>query len=690
MPKLKFLFGIHNHQPVGNFDFVFKDACHKAYLPFLDMAARHPWFRFTMHNSGCLWEWLEGNCPEYFDKVGALVKSGQLELMGGGFYEPILPAIPERDRRGQLEMMSGYLKEKFGAAPVGAWVAERVWEPCLASTLAEAGIKYTVLDDYHFNCAGKQEKDLNGYYLTEDQGRSLSVFPISQKLRYIVPFHQEDEAIAYLRRLYESDNNSLAILADDGEKFGIWPGTYDHVYTNGWLKRFLDKLSQNLDWIELTTFSDVIKETAPLGRVYLPTGSYPEMGEWALEPESEEIYQKLTERLKSENSYERYSPYIRGGIWRNYLVKYPESNNIYRKMLYVSGKVQNMGAEALRELYKGQCNCGYWHGIFGGIYLPHLREALYRHLIRAEVVRDKAAGVEGPALEKLDFDGDGQDEFLLSNKNMNVYLAPASGAAIYEWDIRDKEINLLDTLSRRRENYHRKINQAGSGSGGQGKSIHEVMTAKQEGLEKFIHYDRFRRIGLVDHLLGNETNIENFSAGQYEEMSDDLQSQWTAKTGESGGAITMEFVKKTANLQITKEVVFGPGKLLQVNYKYLNAGKKALEFWPGIEFNFGLLSSGPDRFCRSKEKLSTERLDIAASDVNLTQMAIYDGYRRLKIHFAFNDPMNLWRFPVETVSLSESGLEKNYQCSCFLWHKKLKLEAGAISDLTFEIGYSEV
>lgn len=690
MPKLKFIFGVHNHQPVGNFDFVFKEAYQKAYKPFIEMISEYPWFRFTMHNSGCLWEWLETNCPEYLERVKMLAGRGQVELMGGGFYEPILPAIPETDRRGQLEMMSEYLRDRFGKSPVGAWVAERVWEPCLASTLAEAGIGYTVLDDYHFKCAGKQDKDLGGYYLTDDQGRSLAVFPISQKLRYLIPFHDVDEVVEYLRRCHESNDEALAILADDGEKFGIWPGTYDHVYTNGWLKRFLEKLSQNLDWIEMTTFADAVSQTSSLGRIYLPTGSYTEMGEWVLEPESESIYQELAGRLKTENSYQRYSPFVRGGIWRNYLVKYPEANNIYRKMLQVSGKVRNAGREAKRELYRGQCNCGYWHGIFGGLYLPHLREALYRHLIRAENLADGGPDDKLTLSDADDLDGDGHRELLLSNSKMNLYVAPEQGGIIYEWDARDKEINLFDTLARRPESYHRRIADIGNSGGSEGKSIHETMTAKEQGLERYLHYDRWRRVGLVDHLLGLETTPETFASCTHNETDGGLSSGWEVRVINDKGPLEAELSKRSGHLNITKRIILTDDRSFHACYLWANEGTETVEFWPGIEFNLGLLSSGFGRYCSSPQGLSTERLDIPSSDSGLSGLSVRDEHRKMEIEFSLSRRIDLWRFPVETVSLSESGLERNYQCSCFLWHSKIELNPGEEYSLDIEVGYKEV
>jgi len=680
MAKLKFIFGVHNHQPVGNFDFVFEEAYQRSYRPFLEMAAQRPWFRFTLHNSGCLWEWLKEHHREYLDLVKTLSDRGQAELWGGGFYEPILPAIPERDREGQLVMMSDFLEQEFGARPRGAWVAERVWEPSLPSTLTRAGIGLTALDDAHFKAAGLFDRDLKGCYLTEDQGHSLRVFPISQKLRYLVPFHDVDEVIGHL--LNDHLPGDLAILADDGEKFGVWPGTHDHVYTNGWLNRFFDALEANRDRIETATFSQALGLGSPKGRIYLPTGSYAEMGEWVLEPEAESVYRELVDRLKHEGGYDRYGPFVRGGIWRNFFTKYPESNFIYRKMLQVSEKAAQAGPEARRELYRGQCNCGYWHGIFGGLYLPHLRAALYRHLIRAENLcpgPDENAGTE-----RRDFDGDGRDEVLLSNEAMNLYLKPSWGGSVYEWDLRAKEVNLLDNLSRRPESYHRKIKEHRTGEDS-GKSIHEMMAAKEEGLDRLLAYDPCPRMALADHLLEPGASLDGLRQARVPAYQGVLGTRWEERApGAGGGAVAL--VGYYNDIVIEKTVRLGPGGAVGARYRWTNRGAETVELRPGVEFNLGLLSAGEGRHCASEDReLSTRRLDLPACDPGLSRLEVRDDYRGIKISFRLNEPWDLWRYPVETVSQSESGLERNYQCSCLVWTRVLRLEPGRGADLEISI-----
>ncbi len=109
--------------------------------------------------------------------LARLVAAGRIEIVGGAYYEPILTMIPSRDRIGQIARYTQWLESRLDAHVQGMWMPERVWEQSLTSDLVEAGIKYTILDDFHFRNAGLTTDQLHGYYLTEDDGRLLSVFP---------------------------------------------------------------------------------------------------------------------------------------------------------------------------------------------------------------------------------------------------------------------------------------------------------------------------------------------------------------------------------------------------------------------------------------------------------------------------------------------------------------------------------
>ena len=265
MSRVTLILCIHNHQPVGNLPGVFEQAYRDAYLPFLDAIERHPGVRLSLHNTGPLLEWYEERAPEYLERARALVARGQVEILTGGFYEPILPAIPERDALGQIRMMSDHVERVFGTRTRGMWLAERVWEPRLARTIAEAGVEYLPLDDYEFRLAGLEDDDLVRSFVTEEQGVPLRVFPISKRLRYAIPFAPPEDALAHLRALAQRGDGLMALFGDDGEKFGVWPGTREHVYAGGWLERFLSALEENASWLETARFADFVE----IGRAHV-------------------------------------------------------------------------------------------------------------------------------------------------------------------------------------------------------------------------------------------------------------------------------------------------------------------------------------------------------------------------------------------------------------------------------------
>ena len=157
--KVRLALGTHNHQPVGNFAGVMEEAYERCYAPFLNILDEHPTIRMAIHHSGCLLEWIETHRPEYIDRLGKLVDCGQLEVLGGGFYEPILSSIPRDDALEQLARMNEWARKRLGATVRGIWLTERIWEPGLPVLLREAGIEYTIVDESHFRLAGIQGKN---------------------------------------------------------------------------------------------------------------------------------------------------------------------------------------------------------------------------------------------------------------------------------------------------------------------------------------------------------------------------------------------------------------------------------------------------------------------------------------------------------------------------------------------------
>ncbi len=709
MKKVTFVFGIHDHQPVGNFDFVFEDAYQRAYLPFLDVLEAHPKIRLAQHFSGILFEWILEHHPEYIERLKKMVDSGQVEMMTGAYYEPILISIPDVDKKGQIFKLTDAIKKHTGYAARGFWLAERVWEPHLPKILKESGIAYTIVDDSHFKYVGLKEEELAGYYVTEEQGTTLNIFPISEKLRYAIPFKEVDVTLDFLRSLATEDGSKMAIFADDGEKFGVWPGTFEHVYEKKWLDEFFTAIEANLDWIEMIHFSEALERIKPLGRVYLPAASYREMMEWALPAKATQELEDFESVLKLQNLFEKYSIYVRGGFWRTFLAKYPESNNMHKKMLFVSAKIQQaqgkLSSKKLKDakdhLWAGQCNCPYWHGVFGGLYLAHLRNAIYQNLIQAENLADSVLKDFGRVhVTELDFDGDGYNEVLVETNRFNLYFDPQYGGKLFELDLRQKALNLLDTMSRREEAYHRKLLEAeknsAHGEEEEVASIHDLVVSKEQGLEKLLNYDWYDHHSLIDHFFHPGTRVEDVRAARYGEDGDFVNQPFTVRV-KRGKKSTRILLERTGGVwvsgqwtpvKVKKEVtVTADSSELDVKYEIHNLSERDAELFFGSEWNFALMAGhADDRYYEIPGQTLTDRfLDSEGETPGVKEIWLKDEWLKVGIQFEFNNPAVLWRFPIETVSLSEAGFERVYQSSVVVptWHISLKADERVVR--TFKV-----
>jgi len=675
---------IHSHQPVGNFDHVFHEACDKAYFPFLQTIEKHAFLRLSLHYSGCLLEWMEHNRPDFFDRLARLCGEGRVELIGGGFYEPILTMIPDRDKVGQIKMMQNYLKEKFGQKPRGAWVPERVWEQALTTPLSRAGVEYIVLDDFHFKNAGIMEDELVGYFITEDEGRLLRVFASSEKLRYYIPFQEPERTIEYLREIGDTVENAIIVYGDDGEKFGIWPETYRHVYENGWLERFFAALRENADWLHLITLAEAVNEFEEVGKIYLPDASYREMTEWALPLRAQMNYEEAVASLEEAGLYERVRPFMRGGFWRNFKVKYPESNLMYGRMMRVSHKLSRLNkkhrayADAQRELYRGQCNCAYWHGVFGGLYLPHLRHGVYSHLIEAEKIIDSAQHKSSGWVEasEVDLDFDGRKEIELSNEQILLTLKPDSYGAMIELHLRSIGRNLLSTLSRKREGYHANLTRCDDADG-QVRSIHHITACKQPNLDKELYYDSHPRYSLIDFLFAGGVSAQALYRGEGETAL--INRSYDYSIAREGNSVSVRMCGRSErNLFVAKAVrLAAKSHRILIDYTILNEGDEIVEGEFAIELNFALLSAeGEARFIHDGNGKKIAEIDALNDLHGLSKLGLVDRDLGIDVRLGFSPAAGICSFPIKTVSQSESGFELVYQSSAVIPHWRLQLAPG--------------
>lgn len=650
--KVQLVFCVHNHQPVGHFEQAFEEAYRRAYGPFLQALERHPRATCALHYSGVLLDWFEARHPEHLERLRALIRRGQVEPLAGAHYEPILAAIPEGDRIEQVSRLRQTIERLTGVAPTTLWLAEGAWEPHLPPSLRAAGVEAVVLEGACFERAGLAPGRLTGYYLTEDQGEAVALFPASDRLRAAIPSEAPERALEEIRRLAADGDPGAAsnavVCAVDGERLSLAPGPGGAAGEEGWPERFCRALEGARDWLEVVTFAEHRARAAPRGRLYLPGGS----GE---------------------------------ASWRSALATYPEANALHKKMLRVSRKVgaaarhdPARGAAARDALHRAQCNEPYRGGARGGLLLPHLRSTAYRNLVAAETVADGVlAGCRaGPlraypwggevrgacAVEAADLDADGEAEVAIESPAAALLLAPAAGGALVELDVRARSFNLLDTV--------------GAAPGR-------------------------RRSAFLDHFLSREADLGRFASGAHEERGRFCGARYEWILLEPPPVAESEIpadpepepprVRMTRRAAVQDDAGGGPvpvvlvktfrhdGDRAAVSVAYLvqNEGRSRLETTFCVELTLNLLAGdAPDRYFRIPGvELPPEarRLGSRGATPGVTAVELVDEWLPLTARLEWDEPAELWRFPAETLSPAPGGADRTFQGSTLLLRWPLAL-----------------
>ena len=692
-PKFHLSFLIHAHQPAGNFEDVFERCYQHAYLPFVQHLEKHTLIRAALHFSGPLLTWIQQHHPEYFELLRSLVKRKQVEMVGGGFYEPILAVIPAEDQREQIERLAAYLEEHFGERPSGAWLAERVWEPQLPSVLAAAQVNYTLVDDFHFLAAGFEPSELFGAYLAEDRGKAVRVFAGQKALRYLVPFGKVEEVIQYLREAAMTHPGGVAVFGDDMEKFGVWPGTFEHCYDNHWLEDFLTALENNSDWLTVTPPGEYADSHAPLGRADLPTASYPEMTEWALPTSVRQRFHAVQQEFSGRPEV---AAFLRGGSWRGFFRKYAEANLLHKKMLRAGTRLAAVPlrrtetkpareiAIARDQLLRAQCNDAYWHGVFGGLYAPHLRTELWRNLIRAELAADKLIpGGQIGRVEMLDYDTDGKNELLFTGPEYQALLKPSDGGTVAALDFRPTAATLINSMQRRPEAYHARLREAPRSTTGAVTSIHEQTRVKEPNLERYLKYDRWARHAFRILVFSPKRTQADYESLQLQEDASFAGGEFSVR---SSGPHQAELYRQTViggnhgtgeavSVDITKRFSFGPAPngcemSCEVGLKLKQSVDRAVIV--GIETVINLLApTESDRFIETVAGPQGLRF---SGELPAPILHMQDGWQKLRITLHAPGAENFWIAPIETVSESEEGFERVYQGSQILARWRLSTQ----------------
>jgi alpha-amylase len=376
---------------------------------------------------------------------------------------------------------------------------------------------------------------------------------------------------------------------------------------------------------------------------------------------------------------------------------------MHKKMLAVRKRLKDISQEAPRKrardlVWASQCNCAYWHGVFGGLYLNFLRASVYENLIKAEniIVRETHENDNWLEMKIEDRDYDGFQEIVLGNEYLALLLSPEKGGSLWELSYRPAAVNLLDTLSRRPEPYHDDLLKEDikpvNGDNGVA-TIHERLAVKEEGLKEYLVYDPYPRGALMDHILPLDLDLESFSRGDYTEIGDFLLKPYHTTLEYERGQATVIFsrrgkIEEQGDLFLRKIILLkASSNVININYDLQNEGAGTSSFRFGIEFNLAFLAGyAPDRYYRIPgRKIAEPHLASKGLEEDVTELYIFDEWRKMVFTLRFSTPAKLWRFPVETISQSEAGLERVYQQSVVVPTWELALSPQENIPITIEL-----
>ncbi len=652
MKTINLMFGVHWHTPLGSSDHEFEAVYQDTYKHFLSTLYEIEHLPVTLHYSGIVLELLDKNHPEYLNLLDEMVKRKQVELVGGGYYDPVLPLVPLIDKIGQIELFTTYLRSHFGKRPRGLWLPEQVWESSLPAILRSCGIEYTFLNESDFLQAHCQPDDLLYPHITEEHGKNVTVFPLTLRLKEILFAKSPKEVIGFLKRQASLDGDRVITILIDGDCYTRQLVLSKRWRHQNWLKEFFARLQDASSVIKPTVPQEYLKSRLVTRKVYF-SGTF-----------SRAVYRATV----PPNAFRRERTKGMGGAghsgsgsnFKQVFTKYRESNLLYAKMMYTHLTVHQMRGDksrkksALEELWKGQCHYGFWHGPHLGIYNNALRKEMYKSFINAE----KYTRIKGSFLSSIitsDYDFDGEPEHLYQSNEMNVYVHRQNGM-IFELDYLPVSWNYCDTMSRIREHYQKNDRYAADAYPRKAFVEHFFSVKKNDRAQTLEE-----RIHELCPCPGSKYDLKELKREQrqiyfvYQEFLDGRR-----------GKMPFEMEKQYAFKKNT----------IVVGYRIRNMGEKRLFFNFGSEINLSFLSPLKEnlRMFDASKKAVTE-IDVTHdARQHIKRITIEDKVNTVLIELSAIKPCSLFNHILKTKARDNGKVKEQFQALCLFPSWEISLE----------------
>ncbi|RPJ06392.1 MAG: DUF1926 domain-containing protein, partial [Spirochaetaceae bacterium] len=611
-----------------------------SYKPFFSTLYEFDTLPAVLYFSGTALELLEKHHPECINIIDEMIKRKQVEILGGGYYDPAFPLIPVADKLGQIEMFTTYVRSRFGKRPRGFWSPEQMWDSQMPNIVRSCGLEYSFLNDYSLFSAGVSEDQLYFPYLVEEQGKNITVFPLDSSIMSRGFRQTPNTALRSIKNRAARDKDTVTAVFFDG-------GTFKKQYTSQitktkrfWLKDLCGMLSRNRNAIIPVIPSEYLKKNKIVRKVYV-SGDYSS---------------SLKNALNDRNGINKLDG--RNVSFKQILTKYDEANLLYGKMMYTNVSLQQLKGDKYRknnareELWKSQSHFGYWHGGHCGIYSTALREEMYRNLISAEKL-SRIKGVFFSSIISTDFDFDGENELLYQSNDMNVYVH-TRGATVFELDYIPVLYNYANTVTRKREHYHTALC----------KSI-----------------DSYQKRIFCDHFIPADLVFSQWKH-PFSPLKGDMVHSLYSVTDLKREQRQILFEYKTSifihnqhfPVTITKKYSFKKN-MLQVSYSIKNNSELTMETTFASEINLSLPSFERDSVSiTDATKKSAPGIDAISEERSGVKEMVYEDKRHGTIvRISSEQAYTLWHQAQFAQVMNEGKIEDVYQHMCDLLSWKLSI-----------------
>ncbi len=647
MKKVKLIIGTVNSCSVLEDKSRVEELYEKSYKPFLRLVHSSS-LPVTIFYSGELLSWLIDKHDGMQMLINDIVKRRKIEFLGGGYYSPLFSLIPRKDRVGQIEMLTTEIRRRFGRRPRGMWITEKVWEPSMPMTMNNAGMEFSFIDEEFFEDAGLYNGELYRPCVTEDQGKKVVLFPISNRIISQFLLEEPERILEKIKGCGSEKEERVITMLIPGEELDFSDGAEQK------LRSFFELLDKSKKHIDVILPGRIVRDLGAMKKVYFGCVSPGDIGRWSGPVFREQL-------STQENSPDAAKLCVNTqSFFRHFLAKYPESNYLYSRMMDVHKLISQMRGDRQRkksaelELYKSQAHSAFWHGGgTPGIYSVEARHKAYSSLIEAEKFTRERTGFRS-SLQKDDFDMDGLDEIIYRGLSLNVN-AHCKGGVIFELDYFRSPHNYLATIARHHEWYH-----------------------DDEPA------DKYTRNTFVDHFFQPDEKIEKFIDMSYREAGDFISGIYKI---EKFNRERKEVIFKRCGNIITKKSKFPvmvqksytfKRNIIVVEYEITNNSDAVLNTAFGSEINLSFNENEDiDIIVPGKNKILSDEGGIFSTE-NFTKMLIKDKKRKVNIALTSDVEAFLWGFPVKTRTGTGKTVETLYQENCFIPHWNISLGPGKV------------